>query len=76
VLREGLLLTAVGLVGGLALGLAAAKVGARLLYGIHPIDPASIVVTITLLGAASLLASYIPARRAAKVDPMVALRCE
>jgi predicted permease len=76
VLREGLLLTTVGLILGLALGLAVAKVGARLLYGISPIDPASIVVTVALLGAASLLASYLPARRAAKVDPMVALRYE
>jgi len=76
VLREGLLLTMVGLIVGLALGLAVAKVAARLLYGISPIDPASIVVTVVLLGTTSLLASCIPARRAAKVDPMVALRYE
>jgi putative ABC transport system permease protein len=76
VLCEGLLLTTVGLTIGLALGLAVAKVAARFLYGISPADPVSIVVTVALLGAASLLASYIPARRAAKVDPMVALKCE
>jgi len=76
VLREGLLLTAVGSAVGLAVGLAVAKVAARLLYGISPVDPMSIAVTVALLGAASLLAGYIPARRAAKVDPMVALRCE
>jgi predicted permease len=76
VLREGLPLTMVGLIVGLALGLAVAKVGARLLYGISPIDPVSIAVTVALLGAASLLAGYFPARRAAKVDPMVALRYE
>jgi putative ABC transport system permease protein len=76
VLREGLLLTMVGLIIGLAMGLAVAKVAARLLYGISPIDPASIVVTVVLLGTTSLLASCIPARRAAKVDPMVALRYE
>jgi len=76
VLREGLLLTTVGLTIGLALGLAVAKVAARFLYGISPADPVSIVVTVALLGAASLLAGYLPARRAAKVDPMVALRCE
>lgn len=76
VLREGLLVTAAGLIGGLLLGLAVAKVAASLLYGVSPIDPLSIVATVTLLGVASLLASYLPARRAAKVDPMVALRCE
>jgi ABC-type antimicrobial peptide transport system permease subunit len=76
VLREGLVLTVVGLIVGLLLGLGLAKVAASLLYGVSPADPVSLVVTVALLGAASLLASYIPARRAAKVDPMVALRCE
>jgi predicted permease len=76
VLREGLVLTVVGLVVGLLLGLGVARVSASLLYGIRPVDPASIAATVSLLGAASLLASYIPARRAAKVDPMVALRYE
>jgi len=76
VLREGMVLTLVGLAVGLLLGLAAARLIGSLLYGVSPIDPVSIVATVALLGAASLLASYIPARRAAKVDPMVALRYE
>ena len=74
--RPSFTLTTVGLTIGLALGLAVAKVAASFLYGISPADPVSIVVTTALLGAASLLASYIPARRATRIDPMTALRCE
>ena len=76
VLREGLVLTMVGLMVGLLLGLGVAKVSASMLYGVSPVDPVSIVATVALLGAALLLASYIPARRATKVDPMEALRYE
>jgi predicted permease len=76
VMREGMVLTLAGLFVGLLLGLAAARLIGSLLYGVSPIDPVSIIVTVALLGAASLLASYIPARRAARVDPMVALRWE
>jgi cell division protein FtsX len=76
ILWEGLVLTVVALLAGLLLGLAVARVGASRLYGVSPVDPVSIVVTVGLLGAASLLASYIPARRAARIDPMVALRHE
>jgi predicted permease len=76
ILREGLVQTVVALLAGLLLGLAVARVGASQLYGISPADPVSIAVTVALLGAASLLASYIPARRAARIDPMEALRYE
>jgi len=76
VLREGSVWTAAGLVFGLLLGLGVARLIASLLYGVDPVDPVSIVATVIILAAASLLAGCLPARRAAKVDPMVALRCE
>ncbi len=76
VLREGLVITVLGLSIGLALGLGAARIVASRLYGVDAIDPASIVLTVLLLGAASLVAGVIPARRAAKIDPMEALRYE
>ena len=76
VFREGTVLTLAGLVVGLLLGLGAARLIRSLLYGVGPVDLISIAVAVALLGAASLLASYIPARRAAKIDPMDALRYE
>jgi predicted permease len=76
VFREGAVLTITGLIIGLLMGLGIARLIGSMFYGIDPVDPVSIVVTIVLLGAASLLASYLPAHRAAKVDPMKALRYE
>jgi len=76
ILREGLVQTVVALLAGLLLGLAVARVGASQLYGVSSADPVSILVTVVLLGATSVLAGYFPARRAANVDPMEALRHE
>jgi predicted permease len=76
VLYQGMILTLVGMMVGLGLGLALAKLGTKLLYELTPLDPISILVTVGLLGTVSLLASYIPARRAARIDPMEALRYE
>lgn len=76
VLREGMILTAVGLGFGLAVALALTRELRHLLFGVTPTDPVTFVTTALLLGAVALLACYLPARRAAKVDPMVALRQE
>jgi predicted permease len=76
VLREGAVLTLVGLCIGMLLALAAGRVVVSVLLGVSPVDPMSICVTLALLGTASLLAGYIPARRATKIDPMSALRYE
>jgi len=76
VFREGLIHTIAGLIVGLLLGLAAARLVNRFLYGIDTLDPASILSTIVLLVFASFLAGYVPARRASRIDPMEALRYE
>ena len=76
VLRDGLLLTAAGLTIGLALTAAAGKAFGSLLYGISPGDPLTYATAVATLAAVSLAACYIPARRAARVDPMLSLRQE
>jgi len=75
-LKETFRLTLLGLVLGLAGALAATRLLTSLLFGVKPTDPSTFVSLSLLLAFVSLLASYIPARRAAKVDPLVALRYE
>ena len=76
VIREGMVLAAGGCGLGLALAIAMTRLVASHLYGVTPLDPLTFVaVGLVLLGAA-LLACYLPARRAAKIDPMEALRHE
>ena len=76
VISESFRLTALGLVIGFALSVAVGTVLARALYGVTPTDPATFASVFVLLAGASLLASYLPARRAASTDPMVVLRTE
>jgi ABC-type antimicrobial peptide transport system permease subunit len=76
VLRESLLLVLIGAALGLPAVIGATKLITSLLFGLTPADPVALALAITLMFAVSALASYIPARRAAKVDPMVALRYE
>ncbi len=73
VVGQGILLTAIGLSIGLAGALALTRFLARFLYGVRPTDPITFVLVALTLFVVALLASYIPARRATKVDPMVAL---
>ena len=74
ILREGLALALTGLVLGLLGTLFLKRVMATLLFGIGVVDPAAIGAVSALLVAVALLACYLPARRAARVDPLVALR--
>ena len=76
VLRESLLLVLIGTAIGLPAVIGAAKLITSLLFGLTPADPVALTLAIALMFGVSALASYIPARRAAKVDPMVALRYE
>ncbi len=76
ILREALLLLGIGLVVGAGLALAAARTASSMLFGLKPYDPATLAFAIATLALVAIAASYIPARRAAGVDPMVALREE
>jgi putative ABC transport system permease protein len=76
VLREALLLLLAGVAVGLPLILAVTRLAATLLYGLTPTDPVSLGLAAAALFAVTLLAGYVPARRATKVDPITALRHE
>jgi putative ABC transport system permease protein len=76
VLKQAFVLVLVGSAIGLAGAIAAARVVIVSLHDTTPVDPRIFAVVVALLSAVALLASYLPARRAMKVDPMVALRCE
>ncbi len=76
VLAQGLRLSAAGALVGFAGAFAASRLLSRFIYGVAPTDPVSYAVSILVAVSVALLASYFPARRATKVDPMVALRHE
>ena len=76
VLRQGVVLTAAGLAAGLAAAVAGTRIVGHLLFGVSATDPLTFAAVSVLLTATTLVAAYLPARRAARVDPMVALRSE
>ncbi len=76
VLRQSLLMIAIGITMGTAAALAAASLLKRIVTGVQSTEPAAFVSMICVLAVAALLASFIPARRASRVDPMIALRQE
>jgi predicted permease len=76
IVGQGFKLTLIGVGMGIVGALMLTRFVSSLLYGVRPSDPATFLAVSLLLAGVALLASYIPARRATKVDPMVALRCE
>lgn len=76
VVGESLRVTLAGVGAGLILALGLGRVIASYLYGVRPVDPLTFAAVALLLGAVAVLASYLPARRAARVNPMVSLRHE
>jgi putative ABC transport system permease protein len=76
VVRQGMMLALAGVVAGLAAAFAATRVMAGFLFSVSPTDPWTFSAVSLTVAVVAFLACYIPARRATRVDPMVALRVE
>jgi len=76
ILRESLLLLIVGVAVGIPIAFASTGILRHLLYELSPNDPVTFAASVAIVAAMTLLAAWLPARRATKVDPMVALRCD
>jgi len=76
VVRQGMALALAGSAAGFGGALVLSRMMTKLLYGVKPTDPATFVVVATVLGFVAVLACYLPARRAMRIDPVAALRCE
>ena len=76
VLKQGLVLAGAGVALGLGAAVGLTRLMGALLYGVRPVDPLTFTIVALSLTAVALLASYLPARRASRVDPVVAIRAE
>jgi putative ABC transport system permease protein len=76
IIRQTLQLLGLGVGGGILLSLVATRGAGTLLFGLQPNDPLSLAAAGAFLAAIALIASYVPARRASRIDPMIALRYE
>jgi putative ABC transport system permease protein len=80
VLCDAIAIACLGIAIGVPIALAAAKAASAtlddLLYGVQPTDPVSFALAVTILLAVAICAACVPAMRAARTDPMIALRCE
>ena len=76
IMRQGAMQTALAVFVGLLLSLAAGRVLAQILYQVSPSDPFALIISSVLLAAAALLACFLPAQRATRVNPITALRTE
>jgi ABC-type antimicrobial peptide transport system permease subunit len=76
ILRHGVVMVGVGVLAGIIFAIAIARLVGNFIVGVSPYDPLTYLGVSALLGLVALLACYIPARRATRVDPMIALRYE
>jgi predicted permease len=76
ILRQAVVVTAIGLAAGIPITIAGGKAVASLLYGVKPIDPVSLAAAAVVMSVVAGLAAYLPARRAARLEPLAALRVD
>jgi putative ABC transport system permease protein len=76
VVRQGVLLALIGAAGGIFVALPVARMAGGLLYGVSATDPLTYASITMLLMAVAMLACYLPARRATRIDPLIALRVD